>query len=159
MIKKIFMVATVIVLVFLIIITPTFISQQQSIGAVPFVFIDHLNYTVLIDVHSVVVEQRYWNVSMCIRSLDNPNYTHLYLVENNTYDIHTVVNKNDTRRFTLNVTIFDQNLNGYDYNATIEIKKENDKDVMSVRKSGSDQGVSVDIGKTFRYALTMRRGS
>lgn len=157
MIRKISMVSTIVVLVFLIIITPTFISQQSPLGAAPLIFIDNLNFKVVVDVHSVVVEYRYRNISMRVAGLDNLSYRPPPILENDTYDVHTVVAKNDTHKFELNVTLYDQARRGYDYNVTIEAKGSADNYVMLVWKPGSDSPSTVGLGSTFRDAILARR--
>ena len=157
MIKKIFMVATVVVLVFLIMITPTFIGPQQALGAVPTVFIDNMRYSVLIDVHSVVVEYRFMNISMRVVGLDNTSYRPPILTENDTYDLHTVVWTNSTRRFWVNITLFDQNRIPSDYNVTVEARGPADDYEMIVTKEHSNQSSFVALGSTFRDTLSARR--
>lgn len=157
MIKKVFMVSTFVVLVFLIMITPTFIGPQQSLGAVPTVFIDNMRYSVLIDVHSVVVEYRFRNISMRVVGLDNASYHPPPLSENETYDLHMVVWTNDTRRFAVNITLFDQNRRASDYNVTVEVRGVTDDYEMIVLKEGSEQPSVIALGSTYRDTLSARR--
>ena len=157
MIRKIFMVSTVVVLVFLIIITPTFISQNAPLGAAPLVFIYNRDYSVLVDVHSVVVEYLYWNISIRVVGLDNQSYRPPLMLENDTYDLHTVIAKNDTRRYEVNVTLFDQTMRGYDYNVSLELKGQADDNIMLVWKEGSDMPVRVALHSTFKDTLPARR--
>jgi hypothetical protein len=157
MIKKIFMVSTVVVLVFLIIITPTFISERQPLGSVPSVFIDNMKYSVLIDVHSVVVEYRFRNISMRVTGLESSGYHPPPLIENDTYDLHVVVWKNDTLKFDLNITLFDQNRRGFDYNVTVEVKGEGENNIMLISRPDSDQSSTVALGATFKDTLSARR--
>lgn len=158
MIKKIFMVATLVVLVFLIIITPTFISQQTSLGAVPLVIIDNLRYSILVDVHSTVEPYRYKLISIDITGLDTA-YNPMPVSETETYDLHVVVNKNDTNRFSLNITLFDQVWHGYDYNATVEVKNESAGGFMLVRRADASQPVSTNLMDNFEDTLISRRES
>jgi len=155
MIRKIFMVSTVVVLVFLIIITPTFISRQTPLGAAALVFIDNMDYQVLIDVHSVVVEYRYWNISMRVAGMDNQSYSPPVMLENETYDLHAVVAKNDTRKFQVNITLFDQAKHGYDYNVTVELRGQAYDYDMVIRKDGNDS-TTVALHSTFKDTLQAR---
>ena len=157
MIRKIFMVSTVVVLVFLIIITPTFISLNAPLGAAPLVFINNRDYTVLVDVHSVVVEYLFWNISIRVSGLDNLSYRPPVMLENDTYDIHTAISKNDTRRFEVNITLFDQMKRGYDYNVTLELKGPADENVMLVWKESRDAPETVALHSTFKDTLLARR--
>lgn len=158
MIKKITMVSTIIVLTFLIIITPTFISKQTPIGAIPRVLIDNMKYVILVDVGSAVEDYRYWNISMTVNGLDNLSY-HRVSLEEQTYDLHLVVAKNDTSKFELNITLFDRNdriFIGYDFNATVEAKSQLEANVMEIRRSDIDQVSSVSLGNVFRDTLVAR---
>jgi len=155
MIKKIAMVATMIVLTFLIMITPTFISKQTPIGAAPRVLIDNLRYSIFVDVASVVEDYRYWNISLKITGLDNLSYKRNAL-EEQTYDLHLTVTKNDTRIFALNVTLFDKNRMGYDYNATVEALNEPSGNAMLVRRAGTSDVSTVTLGNVFRDTLIAR---
>ena len=155
MIKKIAMVATIIVLTFLIMITPTFISKQTPIGAAPRVLLDNMKYSILVDVASVVEDYRYWNISLKITGLDNLSY-HASRMEEQTYDLHFTVPKNDTSMFALNVTLFDKNRLGYDYNVTVEAQNETSGNAMLIRRAGTSEISTVPIGNVFRDTLIAR---
>ncbi len=158
MIKKIFMVATLVTLIFLIIITPTFISRQTSLGAVPLVIIDNLRFTILVDIHSTVEPYRYKYISIDVTSLDNSNGSTV-VDESETYDLHVVIQKNDTRRFHLNITLFDQAWHGYDYNATVEVKSESEGGAILVRRADSTHTTSTNLMDNFEDTLISRRES
>jgi len=155
MIKKVFMVSTVIVLTFLIIITPTFISQQAPIGSFPRVLIDHMEYSVLVDVRAAVEDYRYLNISITVTGLDK-TYHPPPVAANETYGIQATILKNDTREFKFSITLFDHTNRGYDYNATIRIVSEQDIDTMWVQKEGSDQSVQEPVGEHYRDTLVAR---
>jgi len=154
MIRKIAMVATIIVLTFLIMITPTFISKQTPIGAAPRVLLDNMRYSIFVDVASVVEDYWYWNISLKITGLDNRSYQRSVL-EEQTYDLHLTVAKNDTRVFALNVTLFDKNRMGYDYNTTVEALNETLGSAMLIRRAGTSD-ISVPLGNVFRDTLIAR---
>ena len=156
MIKKVFMVSTVIVLIFLIIITPTFISQQAPIGSFPRVLIDHMEYSVLVDVRAALEDYRYHNISIRVKGLDNTAYQPPPVSANETYGIQATVLKNDTRAFSLNITLFDQSGQGYDYNSNVTIVTRQDGDVMVVQREGSDQTVEKPVGEYFRDTFVAR---
>ena len=156
MIKKVFMVSTVIVLLFLIIMTPTFISQQAPIGSFPRVLIDHMDYSVLIDVRAALEDYRYQNMNIKVTGLDNIAYNPPPATASETYGIQTTVLKNDTREFSVNITIFDQGGHAYDFNATVTIQAGLDGDVMVVQKEHSDQMVQEPVGEYYRDAIVAR---
>ena len=156
MIKKVFMVSTVIVLTFLIIMTPTFISQQAPIGSFPRVLIDHMEYSVLVDVRAALEDYRYHNISIRVTGRDDPGYHPPPVQSNETYGIQATVLKNDTREFTLNITLFDQGGQGYVYNSNVTIESGQDGDDMVVKREGSNQEVRKPIGEYFRDTFVAR---
>jgi len=151
------MVSTVIVLTFLIIMTPTFISQQAPIGSFPRVLIDHMEYSVLVDVRAALEDYRYHNISIRVTGLGDPGYHPPPICANETYGIQATVLKNDTREFTLNITLFDQVGQGYVYNSTVTIEPDQyGDDVMVVKREGSNQEVRKPIGEYFRDTFVAR---
>jgi hypothetical protein len=156
MIKQVFMVSTVIVLIFLIIITPTFISQQAPIGSFPRVLIDHMDYSVLVDVRAALEDYRYHNITIRVAGIDNPGYHPPPVQSSETYGIQATILKNDTREFALNITLFDQGGQGYDYNSTVRIVSGQDGDDMVIMREGSSQNVQIPIGEYFRDTFIAR---
>ena len=156
MIKKVFMVSTVIVLIFLLIMTPTFISQQAPIGSFPRVLIDHMEYSVLVDVRAALEDFRYHNISIRVTGMDDPGYHPPPVHANETYGIQATVLKNDTREFILNITLFDQGGQEYVYNSTVRIESGQDGDEMAVKREGSDQLVRKPVGEYFRDTFVAR---
>jgi len=156
MIKKIFMVSTIVVLVLLVIITPRLISQEPQISEFPRILIDHMKYELIIDVHSAVEPYRYKNISITVLGLDNDSYRPPTLLEEETFNLHLKISKNDTYNFQLNVTLFDQNFNGFDYNATIKIINNLEGDKMLVYKSKDSRPSSTNVGNQFRDILDSR---
>lgn len=150
------MVSTVIVLIFLIIITPTFISQQAPIGSFPRVLIDHMEYSVLVDVRAALEDYRYHNISIRVMGLDNLGYHPPSIQANETYGIQASILKNDTREFALNITLFDQSGQGYDYNSTVMIESGQGGDDMVVKREDSDQLVRKPVGEYFRDTFVAR---
>jgi len=156
MIKKVFMVSTVIVLIFLIIITPTFISQQAPIGSFPRVLIDHMEYSVLVDVRAALEDYRYHNMSIRVTGLGAPGYHPPPIQSNETYGIQATVLKNDTREFTLNITLYDQLRQGYVYNTTVRIVSGQDGEDIMVVKRDSIELARTPIGGYFRDVFVAR---
>lgn len=155
MIKKIFMVATVIVLALLIIITPTFISQSPPPASVPRVLIDNLSYAVIVDVNSALEPYRYRNITIAVRGLDNLSYHPPPVYEEQTYDLHVVVLKNVSRKFDVNITLYDRARYAYDYNVTIEVSEESNQ--MLVRNADGDVLGTVSVGgNAFKDAMMAR---
>jgi len=120
------------------------------------VLIDHMEYSVLVDVRAALEDYRYLNITIRVTGLDNPGYHPPPVQSNETYGIQATVLKNDTREFALNITLFDQLGQGYDFNSTVRIVSEQDGDeIMVVKRDNVELARTPEQGY-FRDVLVAR---
>lgn len=152
---QILMVLAIPVLVLLIIFTPRLTGEPSGLASIPVVIIDAQTDSLILDVTGAFDHYRYRNITLRVRSLDNAslNFT---VSEEETYDVHVAFPRISTNVFDLNVTLFDQEDRGFDYNATVRFTGGPEDAVMIVTERPSDRTVRTDLPGEFRALVSQR---
>jgi len=160
MLRKIFMVAVVLVLILLIIVTPNLMGREQDISSIPQLLIDRRggNET-FIDVHSAFSHYMYSSITVHVQGTDNISFERI-MFENNTYDLHFSISDSFSKSFILNVTLEDKKNRPFDYNATVMVKEDEKGLFLSIHQEDSSVPKIVrEENLPFKDTIPMREGA
>ena len=116
MIRKALMALTVIVLVILIIITPSLIGKEPGVSSIPKVIVDYADNETIVHVTSALGDHRFTNISIYAEnaSVGWSNES----AQSEAYSLTMRFPGSVVSGFFLNVTVYDDE-NGYEYNCSV----------------------------------------
>jgi len=126
-------VVAILVLLAMILITPTLIGRSPELGSLPLLIVGLTQdqSTFVIHVGAAVGSYMYANVTLEVRGIQNASYE-AEAMENDTYDVHIRVPVNVTRSFSIHTYLVDRQENYFEYNVTVNLFLEQGRLVLVV---------------------------
>lgn len=158
------MVVTILVLLSLILVTPSLLGRSPELSSLPILIIglSHDNRTMSVDVGGAVGWYMYENATIRVRSLNLNSTFNVTVSENETYDLHTKIPINATNNFfRVHALIFDRLDNYFETNVTARVYRNADgRTVMAFTfPDPEDRGLSETLRfppDDFRWGIPLR---
>ena len=117
-------VVAILVLLAMILITPTLIGRSPELGSLPLLIVGLTQdqSTFVVDVGGAVGRYMYANVTLEVRGIQNAAYE--AEAENDTYGVHIRVSVNVTRSFSIHTYLVDRQDNYFEYNVTVDLGRD-----------------------------------
>ena len=118
-------VVAILVLLAMILITPTLIGRSPELGSLPLLIVGLTQdrSTFVVDVGGVVGRYMYANVTLEVRGILNASYE-AEAMENDTYGVHIRVPVNATASFSVHTYLVDRQKNYFEYNVTVDLGRD-----------------------------------
>ncbi|MGQ0798063.1 MAG: hypothetical protein ACT4OI_09430 [Methanobacteriota archaeon] len=119
-------VTAILVLLAMILITPTLIGRPPELGSLPLLIVGLTQdrSTFVVHVGGAVGSYMYANVTLAVRGIGNASSYEAQAMENDTYDANLRVPVNVTASFAIHTYLVDRQENYFEYNVTVDLGRD-----------------------------------